>query len=359
MITPSRLRLARLRKGWTILQLSKDSGVAVRTLSAIENGSHQPRVATMQQLAASLEVSPAFLSGDEIETLAPDSVSFRKLSKTSAGRRDAALAAGRLAIEVSRWIEQRFVLPAPDLPTLGMHAPETAANIVRERWGLGEHPIPNMVHLVEARGVRVFSLVTDCREIDAFSVLLDGQPYVFVDTAKSGERQRFDIAHELGHLLLHCEDSRAHGRDKELEANRFAAALLMPARSVVAMSGRDLSLERLLAVKAHWKVAAIAVAHRLHELGVLSDWAYRQTCITLSKLGYRNTEPQGMRPETSQVLAKVFRALRQDGVGLSGVAADLAITDEEISRHVFGLMPTSLNGGGELSPRRARLAIVH
>ena len=86
-------------------------------------------MATIHRLADALDVTVAFLAADEIDSLRPDSVSFRKLSKTSAAQRDAALATGRIAIEICSWIEQRFVLPATDLPTLEKHDPKTAARI--------------------------------------------------------------------------------------------------------------------------------------------------------------------------------------------------------------------------------------
>ena len=76
------------------------------------------------------------------------------------------------------------------------------------------------------------SLASDCRSVDAFSLYRDGRPFIFLNTAMSGERQRFDTAHELGHLVLHADADVAHGRDKEQEANRFAASLLMPARGL-------------------------------------------------------------------------------------------------------------------------------
>jgi hypothetical protein len=39
---------------------------------------------------------------------------------------------------------------------------------VRQAWGLGELPIKNMVHLLESKGVRVYSLAIDAVEVDAF-----------------------------------------------------------------------------------------------------------------------------------------------------------------------------------------------
>jgi Zn-dependent peptidase ImmA (M78 family) len=356
-VTPSRLRLARHRRAMTLTALSRASGVPLRTLSAYENAHHCPPDATVLKLAIALDVTPAFLAGDDVDLLEPDVVSFRKLSRTTAGRRDAALAAGRIAIEIADWVEDRFRLPAPDLPTLEKHAPETAAEMVRQRWGLGERPVPNAVHLLEAHGVRVFSLADDCREVDAFSLIRDDRPFVFLNTDRSAERQRFDAAHELGHLLLHSGAARVHGRDREAEANRFAAAFLMPRRAVVAQGLREATVEAILAAKQHWVVSAMALTHRLHELHLLSDWNYRTTCVALSREGYRTAEPGGARPEVSQVLTKVLAALRQRD-GVQQLADHLGLSVDELNRHLFRLVPTALAGGAETSPGRASLRLV-
>jgi len=359
MLTPTRLRLARQRKGWTLKKLSEQSGISVRTLSSYENGEHEPRdLRVVETLANTLGVMPEFLNSDDVEFLNPEAVSFRKLSKTTAGRRDAALAAGRMAMEISEWIETNFRIPEPDVPTLEKHRPETAAMMLRERWGLGELPISNMLHLLEAHGVRVFSLASDCRDVDAFSVAWDGRPFIFLNTAMSGERQRFDAGHELGHLVLHGDADRVHGRDKEQEANRFAASLLMPRRAVIAQGLREANLDRIMAAKKHWKVAAMAMTHRLSELQLLSEWGYRNTCIALSKQGFRSGEPGGIKSETSQVLAKVMWALRESGNNSSSLVQAVGLDELELNRHMFDLVPRAVDGGGQTTPNRGRLNLV-
>ncbi|MBL7622949.1 XRE family transcriptional regulator [Frankia sp. AgB1.8] len=342
----------------TLTDLARTSQIPLRTLSAYENGEHSPKPDMVRRLAEILEVTPAFLEREEIEFIDPDAVSFRKLSKTTARLRDSALAAGRFAIEIADWNDDNFRLPKPDLPTLDKHDPDTAARILRERWGLGEQPISNVVHLVEAHGVRVFSVASDCRDIDAFSFYRDGVPFIFLNVGVSGERQRFDCAHELGHLLLHMESDRAHGRDKEIEANRFAAALLMPERGVIAQGLREATLEGIIAAKRYWMVSAMAMTHRLHEMRLISDWNYRNTCVALSSLGYRNGEPDGVNGERSQVLSKIVRALREDGVGPEAICKDLGLTLDELNRHIFGLAPHAVRGGGQRSPRQGVLQMV-
>lgn len=341
MFTPARLRLARQRHGFSLTKFAEHTGIAVRTLSSYENGGHIPPDDVQEHLARTLGVLPGFFHRDPTDMLPPEIVSFRKLSKTTAIRRDAALAAAAMSLELSQWIDSKFVLPTPAIPTLDKFDPETAAEVLRARWSLGSRAIPNLIHLLESKGVRIYAVAPDCREIDAFSFYRDGVPYIFMSTEKSGERQRFDAAHELGHLVLHSESSveKPQGRDKEMEANRFAAAFLMPADGVLAQSMRDATLDRILAARSSWKVSAMAMTHRLHELGLLTEWAYRSTCVTLAQQGYRSGEPGGIVPETSQILRKV---LFNSGLKSSthDVANELDVVPAELRSHIAGLVPT-------------------
>ncbi len=296
----------------------------------------------MTALARALDVAPEFLTADDVEEIPVDAVSFRALSKMTARQRDGALGAGRVAIMINDWIEARFELPSPDVPSLTGHDPERAAEEVRARWGLGERPISNTLHLLEAHGVRVYSLTPDNAQLDARSLYWHGQPFVFLSTRKSGERGRFDAAHELGHLVLHGEHESPHGREAELEANRFAAALLMPRASVLAAGLRHATVDRILHAKRTWDVAAMALTHRLMELDLVTEWGYNSACIQLSRMGYRWGEPNGITRESSQLLGKVFKGLREDGVRPADIAADIGITPSELRAHVFGLTLTSV-----------------
>jgi Zn-dependent peptidase ImmA (M78 family) len=199
-----------------------------------------------------------------------------------------------------------------------------------------------MIHLLESKGVRVFSLSEVVGpDVDAFSLWKAGTPYVFLNTLKTGERGRFDAAHELGHLALHAH--AAGGREAEIEANRFASAFLMPGSSVVASGPRPATLDRLLITKRIWSVSAAALAHRMHALQLITEWHYRSLCIQMAP--FRKEEPNGLPRETSQLLEKVFLALREDGSGKASIARDLRIYSDEIDGLVFGLVMTPLRGG--------------
>lgn len=342
MVSASRLAIARKRRGLSLTTLSDATGVSAHSLSGYERGRSMPSTGTLQLLAQALEVAPSFLTAGEIDEIPVDAVSFRALSKMTARQRDSALGAGRVAMLINDWIEARFQLPTPDVPSLTGRDPDSAAEEVRAHWGLGERSIANMLHLVEAHGVRVYSLTAENTQLDAYSLYWRGQPFIFLSTLKSGERCRFDAAHELGHLAMHGEHETPHGPEAEAEANRFAAAFLMPRASVIAAGLRYATVDRILGAKRTWDVAAMALTHRLSELGLLTEWGYRSACVQLSRMGYRRSEPNGMVRESSQLLAKVFSRLREDGVRPADIAADIGIAPNELRAHVFGLTLTAV-----------------
>ena len=346
MFNPNRLAHARKRRGWTLTALAAKTDLSREILSRYENGGQIPTDATLVLLAETLDVDESFLTGTDLEEIPVDAVSFRALSKMTNRTRDQGLTSGRIALLIDEWISRRFNLPQADLPTLTGRDPEAAAQELRARWGLGEQPIRNVVHLLEAHGVRVYSLTDDNTNLDAYSLIWHKQPYAFLSTNKSGERSRFDAAHELGHLILHAESTTPHGPEAEQQANRFAAAFLMPRAGVIAQGLRNAGLERILVAKQRWNVAAVAMAHRANELGLMSEWAYRSLCVDLSRRGYRRGEPRGIARESSKLLTEVLNQLRADGVSIATIAAELGLTAVEVKGHMFGLTPTIIQGEG-------------
>lgn len=360
-ISPSRLTLARKLRGMTLADLGRLTNLSPQTINRCELGRQEPTADSVNRLADALKLPAEFFHQPDVEPIPVAAVSFRALSKTPAFRRDAVLAAGLIASEIATWIGARFHLPKADLPSFSLPANPSAEDIeamalrIRLEWNLGQRPIPNMIHLLESRGVRIFSLVQEVRDVDAFSVLLHGEPFIFIDIGKSAERQRFDAAHELGHLVLHQGPERLDGREAEHQANRFAAALLMPRDDVLARNLHHAGADQLIQASRRWGVSAMALAHRLSELDILTRWRYRTICLELTERGYRRAEPGSrLTPETSQVLEKVFAHLRRSARGVRAIADDLKLTPEEFNRHVFGLAKVLLESAATATAPRSR-----
>ena len=344
-LNPSRLTVARKRRGLTKTSLSELLGVDLRTVTAYESGEWTPEPDRVELLATALRFPVRFFLGDDLDELDPNTASFRALTKMTAKQRDTALGAGRLAILLNEWVDEGFVLPPTNIPDSSREqSPEASAMALRKEWGLGELPVKNMVHLLESQGVRVFSLSLDTLTVDAFSLWRQDTAFVFLNTNKSAEHSRFDAAHELGHLLLHRHGA-PQGQTAEKEAHAFAAAFLMPRGSVLAnIPPRPITLERLVKLKRYWNVSVAALAYRFHSLAVLNDWQYRLLASQIASRGYRKNEPESSPRETSQVWEKVFASLRAEGVTIADIAADLHIPKQDIGELVFGLAMLSVDG---------------
>lgn len=360
---PDRLTLARRRRGLTKKALAELTGIADRTITAYEGAERSPSDEALGTLSAALRFPKAFFEKGPFQRVSEDGVSFRAVTKLAASERDRGLAAAELAFELSEWLEARFELPAPAVPDLRHHSrsPEAAADALRGHWKMGDKPIPNLIPLLERKGVRVFSLFEDTRDLDAFSLWNRSTPFIFLNTVKSSERSRFDAAHELGHLVMHAHGAPS-GRVAEQQADAFASAFLMPRTSVLAHATRHATVPSLVRLKETWGVSVAALAYRLNDVGLLSDWRYRQVCITLHKEGYDTSEPESMPRERSRALEKVFADLRQEGLSKRDIARDLSWPVNELRALVFQLVMDTVDGnGGEPSvdepsaPRKLRL----
>lgn len=358
MFNASRLTLARRRRGLTKTKLAKAIEVDLRTITGYESNEFPPSEENVDRLAEALDFPSSFFLQDDADEPSPDTVSFRAMSKMTAAQRDMALGQGALAFLLNEWLTQTFSLPELDIPDLGEDQdPEAAAYALRHYWGLGELPISNMVHLLEHKGVRVYSLSIASNVTDAFSLWRESTPFVFLNTQKSAERSRFDAAHELGHLVLHKHAS-PQGREAEQQADTFASAFLMPRRSVLSRAPRFATLSQLIQLKKYWNVSLAAIVYRLHTLALISDWHHRTLTIELSKKGYRTAEPNGSPTrETSQVWPRVLSSLREDGRTKADLASLLHIGAAEIDGLVFGLVTnglTSTSGSTRsTTPRRS------
>lgn len=345
---PNRLAIARRRRGLNKTDLANKVGLDLRTISAYEAGEFKPGEKVVVELGQALQFPVTFFFGEDLHEPTPDTASFRAQSKMNAWQRDMALSQGAIALHLNKWLEERFELPLPSFPELGRdQSPETAAEALRREWGLGVGGIRNMVHLLESKGIRIFSLSVKAKEVDAFSMWRGDTPFVFLNTQKTAEHSRFDAAHELGHLVLH-RHAAPQGRQAEKEADAFASAFLMPRASVLAQTPRFTTIEQLIRLKKIWAVSVAALAYRFHALKILSDWHYRTLYVELSKRGYTKREPEPEPHEASQLLAKAFSALRDEGITRQQVAKDICVHTTELDDLLLGLAFGRVDGGRQL-----------
>lgn len=284
-------------------------------------------------------------------------VHHRKKQATSAGelkRIHALLNLTRIQLRgllsgVPRAGDQRIPQVAVDELT----TPADAARQVRTELGAPSGPLDSVVTVLEDLGACV-----TCRRlvapvpldsgaesvpVDAVSCVPPGEdPLVLLNIGTPAERQRFTLAHELGHMVMH---QVPHPKQEE-QANRFAAELLMPASQIrKELSSGSLDVPRLLQLKRRWKVSMWALLRRAHTLGVVSDWQYRTLAVEMSSLGYRTAEPEEFQAETPTVVASAITWHLQQGRDVADLAlASYVSPDEFVDLYLSPAEPTDRYG---------------
>lgn len=322
----ARLTLARHLAGLRKSDLAALVDKSPTAVAAWESGTKRPTAATVAQLALSLSVDPGFFAirPEDVAALST-TPHFRSLRSTSQLARDQAYAYGQLAVDIATSLERHVELPDPDVPRFPVSAddrdgdgPERAAQLVRKDWGIESGPAGYLVRLLENHGVLVVFSPSQAASVDAYSFDSRLRPVVILNPMKRDYyRQRFDVAHELGHLIMHG-DAEPGGRVVEDQAHRFAAELLMPADQI-----RDLlpatmggNVWRTLArLKEQWGVSIQALLYRARWLGRLSDVSYRNAMTTLSARGWRRNEPGLVSAiEQPSLLPRAVELLEQEGI---------------------------------------------
>jgi Zn-dependent peptidase ImmA (M78 family)/DNA-binding transcriptional regulator YiaG len=350
-LNPERVDLVRRRLGLSKIEFAAAISVDRKTLHRFEIGEYELNTLAIKKLIALSGYPETFFKKGTPEFPGADGVSFRSLRALTARPRDAALAASAISFELDDWIHVRFDLPSHDLPQLDGYTPCEAAAALRAHWAVGNRPITNMVNILEAHGVRVFSLAEETSYLDAYSFWRNDKPYVFLNTRKTAEHSRFDAAHELAHLVLHRHGGSRH-RSAEDEANSFASEFLMPSADLVANVPFVRSIDDLIKAKVRWGVSVAALNYALHRIGIISDWKYRGFYIELNRLG-RDKEPAPMAHETSQIWIKVLTALWRDGISLGHIATELAVPERELSNLLFNIASPPRSGmEGQRQPLR-------
>jgi Zn-dependent peptidase ImmA (M78 family) len=209
-------------------------------------------------------------------------------------------------------LSAHFNLPAPRLrPIQG--SPEHAAGAARKMLGLNpDKPIPHLIRAFEkAGGVCIPFPELEGRE--AFAVWAGDRPVVAIGPRKNGDRLRFSVAHEIGHLLMH--QSPTAKAKAEGDANAFAAELLMPAEAIRSDLEQPLSVERLGQLKLKWGVAMASLLFRARELGLVSRRSHDRLIFEMTP--YRMSEP-----DAYSIPLEKPRALRQMMESLYGEQVD-------------------------------------
>ncbi|GAA4015768.1 XRE family transcriptional regulator [Allokutzneria multivorans] len=346
---PARLAMARALAGLRARELAEAAGLAPAAVSRIELGQLRPDPSVLARCAERLGVQVDFFApGRPHLRLDTARAHFRSLRATTAAKRAQALAHVELLWEVTTALEEVVGLPTADLT--GQHdSPERAAHAVRAAWGVESGPVPDLVRSLEAHGVVVSRLPVQAA-VGVFSCVLPERPTIVLTERENPLRQRFSVAHELGHLVLH-PDPAPGSRVHESEADAFAAEFLMPAEEIAGTFPLHAGLDAVKELADAYGVTAAALAARGRALGLMTDAAHRRLLTALAKRGWRTAEPVdrehlGERPN---LLCRAVVLAAEHGVDLAALAVRLRV-DTATLRGLTGFTERP-----ESAPRRLRL----
>ena len=299
---PALLTLAREYRGFTQAELADRAGVTQGYISKFENEILPISPEMMETIARALDWPVGFFSrGDKVYGLGSTCLYHRKQATLPVSTlRSVQAKANVLRIGVLPLLEDVELVAEHPFPVMDVDeygSPVTIAQMVRAVWRLPLGPVQNLVAAVESAGGIIWRVPFGTRQMDAVSHWSTPHPILLLNSEASGDRVRFSLAHEIGHLVMH----RIPNPDMEREADHFAAELLMPEREVRSDLIR-LDLVKAAQLKAYWKVSMAALVMRGRDLGVITPGRAKGLFVELSRMGFRTREPVEIPIEEPTVL---------------------------------------------------------
>lgn len=305
-----RLNLARTLRGMTLADLGEKISLSKQSLSLYENNKINPDFSSIQKLSNALHFPvDYFFQNDQLE-LKSGSTYFRSLTSTSKKSREAEKIKVEFICSLYKSLYNYIEFPHLNLPKLNFDNVtitdeniENIANLLRENWSLGSRPIEDIQTTFESNGMVITGFEASDKKIDAYSqkVEFDGmETYIIVLCLgnKGKARLNFDLAHELGHIILHpwTEDiemlSKEEFKERERQANKFASAFLLPKSQYLKdckMYPTDLNY--YIRLKKKWGVSIQAMIYRSWSLGVITNSQYQYLMRQINRRGWRKNEP--------------------------------------------------------------------
>lgn len=347
----NRLKLARKMAGLSLQELADalENKVSKQALNKYEMGLMNPSGDVLMAISGTLKVKPDyFLKRNQVEL---GEILFRKKATLSKKNEESIVEKVRDYIERSLEIENilnaknEFENPLKDFKISNKKDVELAAIKLRKEWNLGTDPIPNIIEMLELKGIKVL-LIDDVDDIDGLAVFTStGIPVVVVNTRnKPIERIRFTIIHELAHLLLDLEKPILHSpKEVEKYCHFFSSCLLIPTEMLLKQIGTSkrnyIRIEELISIKEYFGISIRAIVHRLKELEVITDNYYLRWMVYMSKTYGAKDEPGTYKGEekSRNFDQLVNRALAEELISMSKAAALWNININDLRKGYAGV----------------------
>ncbi len=353
MFNGDRIRQAREIVGMTQEQLADAIGASQTHIALFEQNLRQPQDETITFIAIATGFPVGFFRREKAPEFPLGSLLYRRHKSMSSKDRDKVRQSARLLFETILDMADRFKPIDLRLPRLSSTDPERAAKITRAELGFSpDTPVVHLLTQLEKNGVIVALIPYEIDEYDAFSVWADTEPrtpVIVMTTARPGDRQRWNAAHELGHLVMHISYSGSHD-ELERDANRFAAEFLLPEDVIrPCLSSAPLTLTMLADLKSYWGVSIKTLIMRAFELEIITDGQRRYLFRQMAAKGWNVNEPVPIPQEKPRLLRKLSEALYGQSFDAKAVAASIDIPAHVLTS-VIGCYASSSEMRGSRPP---------
>lgn len=329
------LRLVRIFHNLTLTELGEQVGVSKQFLSRIETGAESVSMPLENALVERLSVLPKFFYHNDPIPIADEQCHFRRQLTTKIALQQHARARGEMLKRLVSVLDEHVELPSYQIGEANPDSPENierAAENFRVVFGLGLGPLSNVTRIAENAGAVVLKVSGLAPEIDAISFATKRPLIALNNVGRSACRERFGIAHELGHFLLHI-GVLTGDRLTESQANRFASTLLMPRSTFMgeikgAIRGTRLDWVKLRELKLRWKVSKAALIFRGQQLGVFTDEQVRAGYIGLNRHGeaIQETEDHLINNEEPELVVDSLKVMKDYfGIPQAAVAREMLV----------------------------------
>jgi Zn-dependent peptidase ImmA (M78 family)/DNA-binding XRE family transcriptional regulator len=319
-----RLRMARVKAGLSLRALAQSVDVSPMAISKYERGLLVPGSAMLVQMASALKVKPDYFFRSIKIALSPPT--YRR--KQSLSAKSQKMIMGEVQDWLERYLEVESLFfeepPGFKMPEgfprriSSILEAESVAERLRQAWDLGEDPIENLSEVLEEHNLKV-GLVEGGEGFDALTLWSDHEsPVIVIKRGLPGDRQRLNLAHELGHNLMECEE----GVDSEKAAYRFAGALLVPekaARWELGPQRRHLNYFELHSLKHKYGMSMAAWIYRAKDLNIISEYVAARHWQDFRQRGWYQQEPEDQlqSEEPGRMKRLVMQALSENQISRS------------------------------------------
>ena len=337
MVYGDRIRRARELRAWTQTELARRTGLDQSAIARLEAGDFQPSNDALQAIARETDFPRGFFQLATITNLSFGTLQYRAHASTARRKRLQAYRFAEVSLEVATRLSQRIKRVINRIPRLSAD-PISAAESAREALGLSPTaPIPNLVNAMERAGAIILALPASFEGLDAFSTwthcLGVERPVLAIATGRSGDRLRFSLAHDLGHLMMH-HDTVGASKQKEAEASRFAAELLLPASSMRQEISTPVTLTTLAPMKPRWGASIQTLIRRARDLEIISPRQYTYLFEQVGMRGWRTSEPIFIPEERPRAVRKMVELIYGEPINIGKVANDLDLP-QQLTREIM------------------------